>query len=164
MHPRIRGQTRGSACRGVRCTSWLTALAFAAADAASAGRRSTRTRSSSGARSQRYCFGCHNTTDWAGGVAFDAMSFDDIGKDAKVWETAVRKLRAGSMPPPSAKDRPDQRTVNSLMSFLETRLDAAQTTPAPGRVPLRRLNQREYANAMRDLLAPRGGCGRAAAR
>jgi mono/diheme cytochrome c family protein len=101
---------------------------------------------------ERFCFGCHNSSDWAGGVAFDGMSFDNLGQDAKVWETAVRKLRTGSMPPPGAKQRPDQQTVNSLAGFLETRLDAAQVAPAPGRVPLRRLNQREYANAVRDLL------------
>jgi Protein of unknown function (DUF1592)/Protein of unknown function (DUF1588)/Protein of unknown function (DUF1585)/Protein of unknown function (DUF1595)/Protein of unknown function (DUF1587) len=102
---------------------------------------------------ERYCFECHNTTDWAGGAAFDTMSFDNLAGDAKLWEAAVRKLRAGFMPPPSAKLRPDQQTINSMIGFLETRLDAAQTTPQPGRVPLRRLNQREYANAVRDLLA-----------
>jgi hypothetical protein len=101
---------------------------------------------------ERLCFGCHNSTDWAGSVAFDTMSFDNLGGDAKVWETAVRKLRAGAMPPPGAKLRPDQQTVSSLVGFLETKLDAAQVAPAPGRVPLRRLNQREYANAVRDLL------------
>jgi hypothetical protein len=101
---------------------------------------------------EKYCYECHNTTDWAGGAAFDTMSFDTLGADAKVWESAVRKLRAGFMPPPGAKERPDQQTVNGLLGFLETRLDAAQVKPAPGRVPLRRLNQREYANAVRDLI------------
>src|SRR6188768_3437633 len=48
---------------------------------------------------EQYCFDCHNTTDWAGGAAFDTMSFDNLATDAKVWETAVRKLRAGFMPP-----------------------------------------------------------------
>ena len=37
--------------------------------------------------------------------------------------------------------------------MTQTRLDAARAMPQPGRVPLRRLNQREYANAVRDLLA-----------
>ncbi|MEO6368631.1 MAG: DUF1592 domain-containing protein, partial [Steroidobacteraceae bacterium] len=101
---------------------------------------------------EKYCYECHNTTDWAGGAAFDTMSFDTLGADAKVWESAVRKLRAGFMPPPGAKERPDQQTVNGLLGFLESRLDAAQVKPAPGRVPLRRLNQREYANAVRDLI------------
>ena len=101
---------------------------------------------------EKFCYECHNTTDWAGGAAFDAMSFDTLDGDAKVWESAVRKLRAGFMPPPGAKSRPDAQSVQGLINFLETRLDAAQVAPAAGRVPLRRMNQREYANAVRDLL------------
>jgi hypothetical protein len=101
---------------------------------------------------EKYCFDCHNTTDWAGGAAFETMSFDTIAADAKVWESAVRKLRAGFMPPPGTEARPDQNTVDGLVNFLETRLDQAQVKTAPGRVPLRRLNQREYANAVRDLV------------
>jgi hypothetical protein len=101
---------------------------------------------------EKYCFDCHNTTDWAGGAAFDSMSFDTLAGDAKVWEAAVRKLRAGFMPPPGAKQRPDKQTVEGLIGFLETSLDATAAKPAPGRVPLRRLNQREYANAVRDLV------------
>jgi hypothetical protein len=101
---------------------------------------------------ERYCVECHNATDWAGSVAFDTMSFDGLADDAKVWESAVRKLRAGFMPPPGSKTRPDNQTTHDLIRFLETRLDAAHVEPRPGRVPLRRLNQREYANAVRDLL------------
>ena len=101
---------------------------------------------------QHYCFQCHNATDWAGGVAFDTMSFGSLPADAKVWEEAVRKLQAGFMPPPSAKAHPDPHAVAGLIGFLETNLDAAQVEPAPGRVPLRRLNRREYANAVHDLI------------
>ncbi len=101
---------------------------------------------------QQYCFECHNATDWAGGVAFDTMSFDSLPQNAEVWETAVRKLRGGFMPPATAKARPDQRSVHDLIGFLETNLDASQVQAQPGRVPLRRLNRREYANAVRDLI------------
>ncbi len=52
---------------------------------------------------QSYCFECHNTDDWAGGVAFDSMTADGIPQDAKIWEQAVRKLRGGMMPPPGHK-------------------------------------------------------------
>jgi mono/diheme cytochrome c family protein len=102
---------------------------------------------------ERYCIDCHNAADWAGGVAFDTMSFDSLADEAKTWESAVRKLRAGFMPPPSAKARPDNNTVHDLIRYLETTLDATQTKPHPGRVPLHRLNRREYANAVRDLLS-----------
>src|SRR5690606_21990737 len=42
--------------------------------------------------------------------------------------------------------------VSSLISFLETTLDGAQARPYVGYIPLRRLNRREYANAVRDLI------------
>jgi mono/diheme cytochrome c family protein len=100
---------------------------------------------------QTYCFECHNVEDWAGGVAFDSMSADGIPQDAKIWEQAVRKLRGGMMPPPGHK-RPDGAAVKNLVSYLETTLDDANTHPNPGRVPLRRLNRREYANAVHDLI------------
>lgn len=98
-----------------------------------------------------FCFKCHNTDDWAGSVAFDTMSPEDIAKDAKVWEAAIRKLRGGLMPPPGA-ERPANDQINKLVSFLETEIDSAATDSPAGRVPLRRLNRREYENAIKDLL------------
>ena len=100
---------------------------------------------------QTYCFDCHNVEDWAGGVAFDALSADAIPQDAKIWEQAVRKLRGGMMPPPGHK-RPDNATIKNLVSYLETTLDDASTRTNPGRVPLHRLNRRQYANAVHDLI------------
>jgi len=99
-----------------------------------------------------YCYKCHNTDDWAGGVAFDTMSADSVGQEGKVWEAAIKKLKGGLMPPPGAKQLPDGKTTASLVNWLETTLDSAQATPFTGNVPLRRLNRREYANAIRDLL------------
>ena len=101
---------------------------------------------------QKYCVECHNVTDWAGSVAFDTMSSSDVPKEAKTFEAAIRKLKGGFMPPPGARQHPDNQTVNSLVSWLETTLDASQTDVQPGRVPLRRLNRREYTNSVRDLL------------
>jgi len=101
---------------------------------------------------ETYCFGCHNTTDWAGSVALDTLSVDDVPQNAKIWETAVKKLRSGLMPPPTEK-QPDRAAVQSMVKWLETTLDQAQqAAPHVGYVPLRRLNRREYVNAVRDLL------------
>ncbi|MGC1457894.1 MAG: DUF1592 domain-containing protein [Steroidobacteraceae bacterium] len=100
---------------------------------------------------QKYCFDCHNVEDWAGGVAFDTMSAGEVPQDAKIWEKAVRKLRGGLMPPPGHK-APDAATRKNLVAYLETTLDGADTHPDPGRVPLRRLNRREYGNAVHDLI------------
>ena len=56
--------------------------------------------------------------------------------------------------PPAGEPRPDAQTVAGLVGWLENEIDTAadKTPPAPGRVALHRLNRREYANAIRDLL------------
>ena len=100
----------------------------------------------------RYCVTCHNQKTKTAGLTFDTMDLAHVGKDAAVWERAVRKLRGGMMPPPGMP-RPDLTTVNSFVTFLETSLDeAALASPNPGTVSLHRLNRAEYANAMKDVL------------
>ena len=100
---------------------------------------------------QHYCFDCHNRDDLAGGRAFDKLSPAHIATDAETWELAIRKLRAGLMPP-AGGPHPDAQTVDRLASWLEDEIDSAADEPKPGRVSLRRLNRREYANAIRDLV------------
>jgi mono/diheme cytochrome c family protein len=97
-----------------------------------------------------YCFKCHNTDDWAGSVAFDTMSATDIPQDGKVWESAIKKLKSGLMPPPGEKQM-EGKAVANMIAFLETTLDSAQAKPHAGYIPLRRLNRREYANSIREL-------------
>jgi hypothetical protein len=102
---------------------------------------------------EKYCTECHNATDWAGGVAFDTLTPDGIGEDAEIFEEAVRKLRGRLMPPPN-KPQPQQHDIDTLVSWLERRLDAAAAEhPNPGNVVLHRLNRTEYARAVEDLLA-----------
>jgi len=100
----------------------------------------------------KYCFECHNRDDLAGNRAFDAMAPDRIAADADTWELAIRKLRSGLMPP-AGNPRPDAATAAALASWLEAEIDAGVGEASPGRVALRRLNRREYAHAIRDLLA-----------
>jgi Protein of unknown function (DUF1592)/Protein of unknown function (DUF1588)/Protein of unknown function (DUF1587)/Protein of unknown function (DUF1595)/Protein of unknown function (DUF1585) len=101
---------------------------------------------------ENYCEDCHNRQDLAGGRAFDELSPDHIAQNAETWEAAIRKLRGGLMPPPGAR-RPDNEALAGLESWLVHEIDTAAKEPAPGRVSLRRLNRREYAHAIHDLLA-----------
>jgi hypothetical protein len=99
-----------------------------------------------------YCVTCHNQKAKTANLTFDTMDLTHVGKDAAVWERAVRKLRGGMMPPPGMP-RPDPAAVNSFVTFLEASLDqAALESPNPGTVSLHRLNRAEYANAMKDVL------------
>jgi hypothetical protein len=101
---------------------------------------------------KQYCTKCHNAEDWAGGVAFDTMTPEEIPEQAEIWEHAMRKLRGRLMPPPG-KPQPDAATIHSFVGWMENTLDtAAATRPDPGRVALHRLNRKEYANAVWDLL------------
>ena len=99
-----------------------------------------------------YCVDCHNTADFTAGIAFDAMQPDDVPSEADTFEHVVRKLRGGLMPPPG-NPQPDGAQVGSFVAWMEDYLDeSAAEQPRAGRVGLQRLNRREYANAVRDLL------------
>ncbi len=66
---------------------------------------------------------------------------------------AVRKLRSHAMPPPK-EPRPDEERLMSFVSWLEDALDeAAASTRGYQAIVPHRLNRKEYANAVRDLLA-----------
>ncbi len=103
---------------------------------------------------QQYCVACHNSRNKAGGLALDAASKQTIDRHPEVWERVVRQLRARQMPPVDQK-RPDERSYEAIALGLENALDqTAAAHPEPGRTEtFRRLNQTEYQNAIRDLLA-----------
>ncbi len=101
---------------------------------------------------QSYCVDCHNAAELTAGIAFDAMQPEDVPNEAETFEHVVRKLRGGLMPPPG-NPQPDAARVESFVAWMEDYLDeSAAEQPKSGRVGLQRLNRREYANAVRDLL------------
>jgi hypothetical protein len=101
-----------------------------------------------------YCLSCHDKDHEKGQLILETIAEDDIAEHADVWEKVVRKLRARLMPP-VGKERPDDPTYDTVVSFLESSLDrAAVAHPNPGRTStIRRLTRTEYRNAIRDLLA-----------
>ncbi len=102
---------------------------------------------------RRYCVTCHNANLQTAGLSLDALDIARVGDHAETWEKVVRKLRTGTMPP-VGRPRPDRTTYTALASMLETSLDRAITmNPTAGRTTVHRLNRREYANAVQELLA-----------
>ena len=101
----------------------------------------------------KYCYACHNQRLQTAGLMLDTADAEHVGADAEVWEKVIRKLRAGTMPP-VGRPRPDQPTVDAVISWLETELDeSAAAHPNPGRFArVRRLNRFEYRSAVSDLL------------
>jgi mono/diheme cytochrome c family protein len=101
----------------------------------------------------QYCVACHSDRAKTGGVSFEGITSESIGQHADVFEKAVRKLRGRVMPPPGSR-QPDASTADALVAWLETSLDkAAGQAHVPDTIVLHRLNRKEYANAVRDLLA-----------
>ena len=101
---------------------------------------------------RRYCLTCHNERLRTAGLALDALDPERVGDRPDVWERVVEKLRTGAMPP-AGRPRPDGPTYAAAAASLEASLDrAAAADPNPGRKAAHRLNRREYANAVRDLL------------
>src|SRR4029453_16677277 len=85
-----------------------------------------------------------------GGLGLAGMNLD-AGQNAEIAEKVVRKLRGGLMPP-AGNRRPDKQASATFVSWLENEIDTGHAEAAAGRVPLRRLNRREYENAVRDLI------------
>jgi mono/diheme cytochrome c family protein len=82
----------------------------------------------------QYCVTCHNNRAKTGGVVLDTVDLTNVGPHAELLEKAVRRVRAGLMPPNGAA-RPDAATLTSLAAGLEASLDRAAATPnlvAPG--------------------------------
>jgi len=101
----------------------------------------------------RYCVECHNDAELTADVSFERLAPEDIAGHSELFEKAVRKLRGSLMPPPG-EPRPDDDVAYSFINALEHSLDAAAGIEhVPEQVVLHRLNRREYANAVRDLLA-----------
>src|SRR5688572_27561177 len=105
---------------------------------------------------QRYCVSCHNEALKNRGtvpVAFDGLATATVASRAETWESIVRKVRTGLMPP-AGSPRPDKAAHDAFVQWVEGELDAAAAArPDPGRTePFHRLNRTEYRNAIHDLL------------
>jgi hypothetical protein len=99
---------------------------------------------------QAYCMTCHSGTAAPAGMRIDRLDTAHVEKDAEKWERIVWKVRAGMMPP-AGLPRPDAKTLEAMIVWLENELDSAapRTFPSPGS---HRLNRTEYSNTVGDLL------------
>jgi mono/diheme cytochrome c family protein len=102
-----------------------------------------------GAVVNRYCADCHSVAEQEGGLVLEKPDLANPAGQRAKWEKVIHKLDAGLMPPPG-EPRPSNEAIASLVSYLETSLDA--TAPKPAGAPIRRLNRAAYGNAVRDLL------------
>lgn len=108
-----------------------------------------------------HCFECHADAadDKGGGVRLDGLSAD-IGVDlatAETWQKVLKAVNAGEMPP-EEKPRPQPAALEAFLESLSVDLVTARRKLADAgtATTLRRLNRREYAATIRDLVGVDG--------
>ena len=135
----------------VFCLSWTT-IAQIAQKAPQTQPAQTLPADAYRALVDQYCAGCHNEKLKSGGFSWSTVDLAHPEQRAEIVEKAIRKLRAGLMPPPG-RPRPDLATIKNFAWSLESTIDhAAQVNPYMGRPALHRLNRSEYEASIRDLL------------
>ena len=98
---------------------------------------------------EAYCVQCHGEDKQKGDVRLDIQP----ELDAELWEAVYEQLAGGEMPPDDEK-QPEKTERNGVMKSV---LLLAQEDSAIESTKFRRLNKREYANTVRDLLGLRSG-------
>lgn len=106
----------------------------------------------------KYCLECHDSLMEEGEVNLEDISFnltDDI-ETAEKWQHILNAINSGDMPP---KDEP-QMTNGEKTAFLQDLSELmvvarSVLSDSGGVIAMRRLNRREYANTLEDLLGVR---------
>src|SRR4051812_23097270 len=69
----------------------------------------------------QYCAECHNSTDWAGSLAFDTLE-PGVVANTEVMEKTVRKMR-GQLMPPAGHKQPSVSEAREFVRWVEGDLD-----------------------------------------
>jgi hypothetical protein len=101
-----------------------------------------------------HCVDCHGPDVQKAGLRLDNLATDllDPSTMAK-WVSIHDKLASGEMPP-KKRERPDAKDLDAAVKALHKDLHAASLARqrADGRAVLRRLNNTEYENTVRELV------------
>jgi mono/diheme cytochrome c family protein len=103
---------------------------------------------------QEFCFKCHDAKKQKGDFNFEPhLTKLDVAGEDKVWAKIAELLENREMPPED-KPQPSEAQRTALIQWIDQQLTANDAAAKnPGRVTLRRLNNEEYRNTIRDLLA-----------
>jgi mono/diheme cytochrome c family protein len=102
----------------------------------------------------KHCVACHGATKKRADLALHVYRDEaSVLKDRKRWETVLKMVQAGEMPPPSRK-RPAPAEAEAFVRSVHAVFERADRTTRrdPGHITIRRLNRIEYNNTIRDLV------------
>jgi cytochrome c551/c552 len=104
---------------------------------------------------EQHCLECHDAETKKGGLNLEKLGtqFGDAAQ-FEAWLKVHDRIRAGEMPPKKKKARPPQGDLDSITSWLNAELSAAdkERQTKDVRVGVRRLSRVEFENTLRDLL------------
>ncbi|MBX7166204.1 MAG: DUF1592 domain-containing protein [Pirellulales bacterium] len=103
---------------------------------------------------RQYCIDCHNSPFSSNSLDLSqATTAKQFVEQREIWDKAISKFRAGTMPP-EGEERPSQEVATAMLDRFEALLStlACAGPRDPGRVTVRRLNRVEYNNTIRDLV------------
>ncbi|MBK8037847.1 MAG: DUF1592 domain-containing protein [Verrucomicrobiaceae bacterium] len=102
---------------------------------------------------KQHCHACHDAKKAKAGFRVDQLGTDFLkGSTADDWHEVINQINHGKMPP-EEEPRPDAKAAFAVVEWVGAKLKEAekQARMAGGRILMRRLNRREYANTVGDL-------------
>ena len=103
----------------------------------------------------RNCVGCHSGAQPKGDILLRFKDEDEaraqVAND-EFWDKVAAEVESGRMPPATSKMRPSDGEKQLLVNWIKNDVLTMNGQPDPGPVIVHRLNNREYANTIRDLL------------
>jgi len=103
----------------------------------------------------KYCIGCHSGAQPKGDMLLkfkdEADARGRVAND-EFWSKVATELSAGRMPPMTVKNRPSDDERKRLVEWINNDVLTKAGQPDPGPLVFHRLNNREYANTIRQLL------------
>lgn len=105
-----------------------------------------------------HCYDCHDEATKKGRVNLESLDYN-LGStihDAERWQEILDTVSSGEMPPKD-KSQPTDKEKAKFLTELSYKMVQARKIHAEdgGKVVMRRLNQREYANTMEALTGVR---------
>lgn len=103
---------------------------------------------------QQHCAKCHNAKEQEGKFRVDDLprAIDTV-EVAERWQKVLNALNAGEMPPADERQLAAAAKADLLDDLANAMVDARKAlSDRRGEITMRRLNRREYANSLRELL------------
>jgi len=104
----------------------------------------------------KYCVGCHSGPQPKADIMLKFKDEDDarsrMATNDEFWDKVTTMVGGGMMPPATIKNRPSDDERKLLVNWIKNDMLTMGGNPDPGPVIVHRLNNREYANTIRQLL------------